>query len=339
MHLTLWCVMTRSAHLLLLGLAGAGLFQAAPGDSDLVFRSDVSLVRVDVQVLDREHRAITDLRAEDFILREHGRPQEINYFGRDDVPADLLFLFDVSTSMRPHVERIAAAAHQALQMLGEKDRVAIMVFDRTMRLRMPFRNGRLEIQWELETMLRQESFHGGTDITRALVVAGSYIGLQARRDARRVIIILTDDQADFEPDDDGVSRAMERAGAVVCALIAVDNLAHTIDSPGVRTSWVGAAGFPRGIILGTQSAHTAEIARRSGGDSLSVDDDSALEMTLARIRQRYALHFRLPPDAQAGQERNIEVQLAENARRRHPDAELRFRRTYLPPAAPAGSGK
>jgi hypothetical protein len=68
---------------------------------------------------------------------------------------------------------------------------------------------------------------------------------------------------------------------------------------------------------------------QSGGDSLSTDDASALERTLANIRQRYALYFHLPPDANAGQERSIDVQLAEPTRRRYPDAELRFRKTYV----------
>jgi hypothetical protein len=84
-----------------------------------------------------------------------------------------------------------------------------------------------------------------------------------------------------------------------------------------------------GIILGTQSAGTSEIARQSGGGSLSIDDASALETTLASIRQRYALYFHLPADAKPGQERSIDVQLAEPARRRYPDAELRFRKSYV----------
>jgi hypothetical protein len=82
----------------------------------------------------------------------------------------------------------------------------------------------------------------------------------------------------------------------------------------------------------TKSAGTSEIARASGGDSMSVDDASALEDTLARLRQRYALHFQVPPGAQAGQERNIEVSLSDAARRRYPDAELRFRKTYVSPS-------
>ena len=81
----------------------------------------------------------------------------------------------------------------------------------------------------------------------------------------------------------------------------------------------------------TKSAETGEIARRSGGDTMPVDDASALETTLARIRQRYALYFNLPQGVKAGEERNIEVALADTARRRYSDAEVRYRRTYFAP--------
>lgn len=81
----------------------------------------------------------------------------------------------------------------------------------------------------------------------------------------------------------------------------------------------------------TRSAGTEEIARRSGGDSLPVEDAQALDTTLMRIRQRYALHFLLPSGAKPGQERTIQVELTAAARRRHPDAEVRYRETYVPP--------
>src|SRR5207244_4445399 len=73
----------------------------------------------------------------------------------------------------------------------------------------------------------------------------------------------------------------------------------------------------------------------SGGDSLSVDRASSLDDTLQRIRQRYALHFLLPPGSRSGQQRTISVELSADAARRHPDADLRYRRTYT---APSDSG-
>ena len=81
----------------------------------------------------------------------------------------------------------------------------------------------------------------------------------------------------------------------------------------------------------THSAGTAEIARQSGGDSMPVEYASALESMLSRIRQRYALYFNLPPGVKRGEERSIEVSLADVARQRYYNAEVRYRRVYVAP--------
>src|SRR6266852_6642895 len=112
--------MTRGVLSLMFALA-AGLLPAQ--DSEVVFRSDVSLVRVDAQVVDRDNRAVTGLRLSDFVLREEGRPQQIRNFASENMPVDVLFLLDVSGSMRPHVQRIADAAHEALRALRDEDRM------------------------------------------------------------------------------------------------------------------------------------------------------------------------------------------------------------------------
>ena len=329
-------------------------------DSDVVFRSDVSLVRVDAQVVDRDNRAITGLRISDFVLREEGRPQPIHNFASENMPVDVLFLLDVSGSMRPHVQRIAGAASQALRVLSAEDRVAIMVFDRQTRLRMPFRKSRADVMREFDSLLDQETFNGGTDITRSLYDAANYVSREARREARRAIIILTDDETEFSRDEEGVSRALTRADAVLCALLAPDAMMSGRRMPGGGRipqgggSWPGSGpsvGGPLGgIILGrprgypggggqgptmrgprTRSAGTAQIARQSGGDSMPVDYSYALEQTLSRIRQRYALYFNLPAGVKRGEERRIEVSLVESARQRYPNSEVRYRRVYLAP--------
>ena len=181
--------MNRAFYLLALTFA-FGVFLPVTADDEVVFRSDVSLVRVDAQVLDLDNRAITGLRVNDFVLREQGRPVEIRNFASENMPVDVLLLLDVSASMRPHVQRVSSAAHQAMQALGKDDRVAIMVFDRETRLRLPFRSSLQDVERELESLLRQETFNGGTDITRGLLDAAEYIGRSGRRDAR----LETDDR-------------------------------------------------------------------------------------------------------------------------------------------------
>src|SRR5205085_11718044 len=177
-------------------LAQAPPPNAVPDDSKspapaVTFRSDVSLVRVDAQVTDRNNRSITGLRMEDFVLREDGKQLEIRNFSTEKLPVDVILLLDVSASMEPHVQRIARAAHQALRVLGPEDRIAILVFDRNTRVRMPFRTSREDAERGLERLLDQESFDGGTDITRGLLDASKYMERYARRDARRAIVILT----------------------------------------------------------------------------------------------------------------------------------------------------
>jgi len=81
----------------------------------------------------------------------------------------------------------------------------------------------------------------------------------------------------------------------------------------------------------TSSAGTTEIAQDSGAASMSVNDASALQQTLARIRQRYALFFNLPDGVQAGQERQIDVTLTPGALQRYPDAQVHYRRVYMTP--------
>ena len=74
---------------------------------------------------------------------------------------------------------------------------------------------------------------------------------------------------------------------------------------------------------------------------MPVDGAYALQTTLERIRQRYALHFYLPAGARRGQQRNVSVELTAAALRRYPYAEVRYRREYFvtdaPAAAPAGT--
>lgn len=291
----------------LLLLAGIAIYAAVAAEDNVVFRSDVSLVRVDTQVVDRDNRAITGLRAEDFILREQGQPRPIRNFASEKIPVDVVLLLDVSASMRPHIERIASAAHEAFRALRDEDRIAIMVFDRSTRLRLSFSKNHNDAERELESLLNQETFNGGTDITRGLLDATDYVARQGRREARRAIVIVTDDQTGSNRDVEGVSRALTRADTVLSLLLAPDAMANRGGMGGGRHGGGGGGGWPGGggglggplggIILGrrggggpyggrgpggargprTQSAGTAEIARRSGGDSLPVDDASALE--------------------------------------------------------------
>jgi hypothetical protein len=259
-------------------------------------------------------------------------------------------LLDVSASMRPHVERITNAAHDALRVLAHNDRVGIMVFDTYTRVRLPFRGNRSEINRGLSDVLNPERFNGGTQITRAMMSAADYVQREARPEARRAIVILTDDGSQDARNDEGVERALSRADAVLSFLQAPDVMPRYGGAGGGypgRTggTWpgIGLPGsgpvifgggrgrgrYPGGGASGNHSAGTADIARDSGGDTFPVDDASALEETLMRLRQRYALHFNSADITASSTHSPVRVDLTDAARRRYPDAEVRYRRVTL----------
>lgn len=187
-------------------------------DDPVVFKSNVALARVDAQVVNREGRAITDLQREDFVLRFNGHVLPIRNFASEDMPIDILLLIDVSGSMEPHVERIASAAQEALNVLAERDRVAIMVFDTSARIRLPFHSSHSDVTAGLNHLLTSESFNGGTRITHALLEAARYLQNEARPDARHAIVILTDDKTQDEENEPRVETALARANAVLSFL-------------------------------------------------------------------------------------------------------------------------
>ena len=339
----------------------AACFWSGPAraDDSVVFRSDVSLVRVDAQVVDRENRVITGLGPRDFLLREQGRPQPVQSVDSENLPVDLVLLLDVSASMRPHVVRIASAGHEAMSRLRDQDRVAIMVFDRASRIRMAFRSSQSGVDRELERVLDYENFRGGTDITRGLFDAIDYMQRDGRRQARKAIVIVTDDQTEMNRNVEGVERALARADTVLMALIAPDAMSNHGMRPGgypgggpggplggiIFGSPRQRPGYPGGGQMGsrTQAAGSAEIARASGGDSMPVNDAYALQDTIARLRQSYAVYFAPPPGVRAGEERQIELELADAALRRYPGGEVHYRRSYYAssstPQSPGGNSE
>lgn len=334
--------------LLLLSLLLCGMRMAAHDDA-VVFKSNVALGRVDAQVLDNQGRAIEGLQISDFVLKVDGRALPIRSLASENMPVDVLLLLDVSGSMRPHIERIASASEQALNVLAPNDRVAIMVFDTSTRVRLGFRSDHAEVANGLDRVINHESFRGGTHITRALLDAAAYVEREARPNARRAIAILTDDETQDMEDEPRVESALARANAILSFLRAPYEEPRFPGAGRRRGTWGSGGGWPGGgigfpgggpISIGrrgpggygvdrSHSAGTATIARDSGGDTIPVDDASALEETLSKLRQRYALFFYLPEGATAEAERHIEVDLSTQARLRYEQAELRYRRAYL----------
>jgi VWFA-related protein len=91
------------------------------------FRSDVTLVHVDVEVRDG-NRSITGLEKDNFRVTDDGKLQSIAYFAHQEAPLDVILLLDARAEMRSVLERVAETAKSVLNELRQGDRIAMMAF-------------------------------------------------------------------------------------------------------------------------------------------------------------------------------------------------------------------
>jgi hypothetical protein len=300
--------------------------------------------RIDAQVLDRDSLSIADLSKNDFVLRSYEHNIPVRSLRYEDLPVDVLMLLDVSGSMRVQVERVANASQRALSVLAPHDRVAVMVFTTGTSVRLKFSEPDEKVAKKLDD-IANGNFGGGTDIHGALMEAAEYVGREARREARRAIVIVTDDQA-RAVNRERVAAALSEADTVVMALLAplvLEASGGPVGGP-PRGPWPGGGGTWGGpVIFGSPfpfpgsttgpmdvpRAGTEDVARESGGESMPVGNAASLETVFRRIRQRYAIYYHLPEGVVPAELGALELDLADRTRQRHPYAELRYRQVHL----------
>lgn len=97
-----------------------------------VFGADVSMVMVNVSVLDGEGLPVAGLAADDFILFEDGAPQTVSVvLNPDEVPVDLVILMDISGSVLADQIAMKRDAVTLLDALKPDDCVCFITFGNT----------------------------------------------------------------------------------------------------------------------------------------------------------------------------------------------------------------
>ena len=286
-------------------LLALALLSVLPGwaQDDPSFRSDVSLVHVDTEVLSKDGRIVNGLTLKDFRIFDEGREQKLLSMSAEEQPLDLILLFDVSGSMRPNIQKVAAAARTAAAQLRKGDRVAIMCFNLGITVSTPFVEDMDAVATGVEGVLRLR-FGGGTAIRAAVNAAARRFMGEQKSGRRRAILVITDDVG-MPANEMTVVRNLWEADTVVSALI--------VASKGPKPKKNGMVG---------------PLAEKSGGDAVKATDPGAafVEM-IQRIRSRYSLYY-ATPEGQPGTFHALRVELAADARAQNPAAKISARRSY-----------
>ena len=101
------------------------------GDDDII-RVETRLVVADVLVLDGQGHPVVGLSQNDFVVTEDNQPQSITHFSLGDdktTVRSIVLIIDHSWSQLPYLRTSTKAAETLVDMLGPKDRMAIVSDD------------------------------------------------------------------------------------------------------------------------------------------------------------------------------------------------------------------
>lgn len=269
----------------ILNLLCAGVAQhvSAQDASSLVVNSD--LVKLNVTVVDKKGRLVTDLDRDAFSVYDNNQKQTISFFSREDSPISVGIIFDVSASMSP--EKIAharLALQRFIETSSNQDEYFLVAF-----------NERAEVladrTRDADALLNRLS--GVQPKGRTALYDACYLGLEKvmrGTHRKRALLLLTDGE-------DNSSRYK------------LSELSSLIKESDVS---IYAVGMMEDMNIFSQEM-LSDLTALTGGRAFFPDSDEELPETFEKIalelRSQYAIAYRpenLTPD---GKLRRIKIKL------------------------------
>jgi VWFA-related protein len=174
-------------------LAAPLLFAQTQTNATPELKITTELVLVDVQVVQKKTgTAVESLQRGDFEVYEDGVQQRVSFLTRDELPLSVVFLFDLTDSVRPVLQPLADGALAALQHLKPEDEVAVMVYAASTRLLQGFTRDRALAAAAVEKASRMKSGEAAF-FNEGVFRAAHETRSATQAHSRRVIIWLTDD--------------------------------------------------------------------------------------------------------------------------------------------------
>ncbi|HVG32315.1 MAG TPA: VWA domain-containing protein [Pyrinomonadaceae bacterium] len=161
-----------------------------------VVKVDTNLVNLNVRVIDRNNRPISNVRQEDFKIYEDGVLQPIGFFSTEEVPISYGMAFDNSGSMRSQIDKVIEAGKILVNTNKEGDETFVVRFIDSSKIEtmQDFTSDKERLSDALDSMYIEG---GQTAIIDAVYLAAERIAGYKKGDdlsdrRRRALIVVTD---------------------------------------------------------------------------------------------------------------------------------------------------
>ena len=156
-------------------------------------RVETDLVLCAVLVLDAHGKTVRGLTAEDFIVKEDNKPQEVatlSLGNSEDLPRSIVLVIDYSVSQSPYIRTSIESAKLLVDKLNPKDRMAIVTDD--VNLLVDFTSNKELLKTQLEG-LKTSALSGNIGQSEQYdALLASLNELFDNEDVRPIIIFQTD---------------------------------------------------------------------------------------------------------------------------------------------------
>lgn len=173
--------------------------QVAPtiNEEDQIVKIDTELVNLNVRVVDRNNRPISNLRQSEFKVFEDNALQEIEFFSKSEVPTNYSLVIDSSGSLRYQIDQVIEAGKILVGANKPEDETSIIRFVSSDKIEVieNFSSNKAELIEALDTKIYVEG--GQTAIIDAVYLAADQItkyekSTSATDRKRRALILVSD---------------------------------------------------------------------------------------------------------------------------------------------------
>jgi Ca-activated chloride channel family protein len=316
-----------------------------PKDEDFeVIRTNSNLVMVPVSVVDATGQPVLGLPRTDFRLEEQGREQQITELGNpDQVPLDIILLFDISSSVSQKgffAFQQKAAASFLRQVMKPTDRAAVFTIGEQPLLVSPFAPA--EVAAVNLQAIPAATSPVPTAFYDTVSAAAKYLVAQSAERHRRVILVISDGDDNFsnlvkemtiaevrasqrgETTPATAKRSLDARRAL--AVVEVQKAVQQADAAFYSVNPGGKSISLNMISTRSQNAMRS-IAESTGGTAFIPDSEADLERVFsevaAELRGQYLLQYYSDSKTPSADFRSIVVAVPT-----HPEFRVRARQGY-----------
>ena len=205
------------------------------------FKAESELVVLHVSVRDRRGRYVTGLERGAFTVIDDGKPQTLEMFSGDEVPASVGFLIDNSNSMRPNRDRVIASAVEFARHSHPRDEVFVVTFNEHVQPAFgPMVVGEMNMGVFGSAMTQAITARGMTAIYDGILDGLERVG--RGQHTRQVLIVVSDgDDNASRSTLDEVIKQVHESDATIYTIALIDPLTREGD-PGLLRRLAQATG-------------------------------------------------------------------------------------------------